>query len=58
MKYNELLDTLSIFAETVKGEFLFDISSNINPNEFFKIKFEKEKVDQQNLSYHLYKSIN
>lgn len=43
------------YAESIRGEVLFDLKFNLNPLTFFRAKFEKDREDEIKLCKSIYK---
>ena len=42
-------------GEAVRAEVLYELDMDVNVNEFFRLKMEKEFVQQEFLNFNLYK---
>lgn len=52
---NPIDERLFAMAESVRASILYDIDMTVNNTEFFKLKMQKEFLEQQQLNINLYK---
>ena len=55
MTEKDIKNKLVSFAESVRGESMFDLSFNIKVSEFFRLKFENDKIEKQKICSSIYK---
>jgi len=51
----KFIETILIYAESLRGEFLYDLKFNLSPVKFYRAKFDKDRAAERKLCKILYK---